>query len=184
MMYCAPSSSAVISGWMPICPTMVLSRSASSLSSGPQAGGAQGSLVKFLDDDFRIQFGADDGNLGIPDVKLGENLFRDIHHPIEIAVTAGHATAAENDRAADLLAGLHHVEKVRFHGFAFEIFSAGAEIIGPCIHRTAVANDGIDAAVYGCFQRFLRISVSEGAAGGDHAINKFWHVNALSYVRG
>ena len=144
------------------------------------AGRAQGSLAKFLDDDFRIQFGADDGNLGIPDVEFGENFLREIHHPVEIAVAAGHSAAAEDDRTADLLAGLHHVGEVRLHSFALEIFSAGAKIIGPCVHRAAVANNGIDAAIYGCFQRFLRISVSQSTAGGDHAIDKFWHVNAPS----
>ena len=57
---------------------------------------------------------ADYGNLGVPDIELGENFLREIHHPVEIAVAAGHAAAAEDDRTADLLPASTMWEKSAF----------------------------------------------------------------------
>src|ERR1700710_830619 len=75
-------------------------------------GSAKGSFVKFPNDGFRIQFGADDGYLGIPDAQLGENFLGEIYHPAKVAVASGHAAASEDDRTADLLSSIHHVGEI------------------------------------------------------------------------
>jgi hypothetical protein len=55
---------------------------------GARTGGAQRALPKLSDDDFRIQLGADDRDLGIPDVKFPEALLGEVNHPVEVTVAA------------------------------------------------------------------------------------------------
>ena len=105
-MYCAPLSSAVISGWMPIWPTMVLSRSASSSSSGPAPVARSAPLRNSLMTISGSSSAPITATLASAHAKLGEHFLGDVEHPVEVAVAAGHAAAAENDRAADLLARL------------------------------------------------------------------------------
>jgi hypothetical protein len=151
---------------------------------GAETGGAQRTLPKLSDGDFRIQLGADDRDLGVPDVKVGEDLLGEVDHPVEVAVAAGHAATAEDNGAADLLCALHHVAEVGLDRFALEIFGAGPEVMRAGVHRAAVADDRVDTPLQGLFQRFLRVSVSKCATGGNNAVDELWHGKALFFAEG
>ena len=151
---------------------------------GAHAGGAQRALPQLLDDDFGIQLGADNRNLGVPHVEFGEDLLGDVEHPVEVAVAARHAAAAEDDGAADLLCALDHVSKISLDRFSLEIFSAGSEVIRAGVHRAAVGDDRVDASLQGLSQRFLRVSVPERATGRNDAIDKLWHVKVPDLFEG
>src|SRR5262249_51542557 len=133
----------------------------------------------FPNHDFRIEFGADDRNRRFANGQLAENLLRDLDHPIEIAISAAHPAAAQNDRAADLEPGFYDMTVIGLDGVALEIVGAGAEIIRPCIDRARVANDGVDTAPQRRLQRFPRKTVSEGAARRDDTVNEVRHQAAL-----
>ena len=99
-----------------------------------EAGRPQRAVPVLLDDDFRIQLGADHRDLGILDLQFGEDFLGNGDHPIQIAIAAGHTAAAEDHGAADLLARRDHVPVIGLHGLAFKILGARAEIIRASVH--------------------------------------------------
>jgi hypothetical protein len=139
------------------------------------AGRTQGAVAAFPNDDFRVELGTYDSDFGILNIEFGKDLLGNIDHPVEIAIAAGHAAAAEDYRAADFLAGRHHVTVVGLHRLALEIFGAGAEIIRACVHRSAIANDGIHAALQSRLQRFVWIAISKRATGRNDTVNHVRH---------
>ena len=142
---------------------------------GTGAGRAQRSGTEFLDDDLRVEFGADHRDLGTLDAELCEHFLGDPDHPVEVAIASGHSAASENHRAADPGAGFDHMAEIKLDRFALEILGTGAEVIRAGIHRAAVADDGVDLASQGRFQRLFRVAVAECATGRDNAINELWH---------
>ena len=73
---------------------------------------AQRTGAEFLDDDFRVDFGADHGDLGTLNAKLGKHLLGRRDHPIDIAIAAGHSTTSENDGTTYPCAGFDHVTEI------------------------------------------------------------------------
>src|SRR5262249_21959675 len=114
--------------------------------------------------------------------KFAEDLFRDRNHPVEIAVTAGHAATSENDGTTDACTGFDHVAEIELDRFGLEILGAGAEIIRTGVHRAAVADDGVDLATQSRIERLLGITVAKRATGRDHTVNKLWHLPAPSLL--
>ena len=183
MTYCAPLSSAVIRGWIPICPTMTLSRRASSERSGPAPVGlrapARNSLMTISGSSSALIT----ATFASLTPSSGKDLLGDIEHVVDVAVAAGHARAAKDDRSARLLPGLDHVTPVGLHRLALEIFGARAEVVGTGIHRSGVGDDGVDTSLQGRVERRLGVAVSESSADGHDAINELGMVSPVQFPR-
>ena len=63
-------------------------------------------MAKFFDGDFRIQLGPDDADFGILHFQFSEYFLGNVDHPVDTAIAACHAAAAENDGNAEPLASL------------------------------------------------------------------------------
>src|ERR1700749_2149099 len=79
------------------------------------AGRVQRTVAVLPHNSFRIEFGVNDPHLGVANPEFVEHVLGDPKHGIEIAVAAGHAATADDDRATDPLAGLDHVPVIGFH---------------------------------------------------------------------
>ena len=154
-MYCAPLSSAVISGWMPIWPTMVLSRSASSLNSGPAPVGRSAplrnsSMTVSGSSSARMTATLASCTSSSAKTSLATSIIQS-----RLRLPPAMPLLPRMTGQPSLLAGLDHVTVVGLHGLALEIFGAGAQIIGTCIHRAGVGDDGVDVPLQRFFQGFL-----------------------------
>src|SRR5258708_21168401 len=98
-------------------------------------GGAGRTFAKFPDNNFGFDLGADDRNLGVANPKLVKDLLGDFDHPVEIAVAAGHAAAAEDRRAVELVRGFDYITVIGLDRIALEIGVTRAKVIGTRIHR-------------------------------------------------
>src|SRR3981081_4600959 len=142
-------------------------------------GRAERIFMKFPDNNFGIDFRADDCDPGVANPKLAENFLGDFDHPIEIAVATGHAAAAQDCRAAVLVGGFHHMTVIGLDRIALEIGGACAKVVRTRIHRPGITNEGIDPSPQRMPQRLARIAVSERAAGRHYAVDEVRHRIAL-----
>lgn len=141
---------------------------------GADAGGQQRVVAQFADYGPGIELGADHCHLRVLDAEFAEHFLRDVEHPVEVAVAAGHAAAAEDHRRARLQTGLDHVAEVGLDRLALEVFLPGAEVVGAGVHRACVGDDRVHPPLDRALQRLARKSVPQCAAGGNDAIDHVW----------